>query len=69
MVTKLMIINLQKVLKNAKIEDRDIKVFNASSQSTSNLKQYLMDLDAKEAERLKQLKLSEEKLDEAIENT
>lgn len=28
-----------------------------------------MDLDAKEAERLKQLKLTEEKLDEAIENT
>ncbi len=51
------------------MEDRDIKVFNAGAQSTSNLKQYLMDLDAQEAARLAQLKLTEEKLDEAIENT
>lgn len=39
------------------------------SQGTSTLKQYLMELDAKEQERLRDLKLTEEKLDEAIENT
>jgi hypothetical protein len=58
------------MLKQTSVTDRDIKVFNGnSSSSTSNLKNFLMELDAKEQERLRQLKLTEDKLDEAIENT
>jgi hypothetical protein len=58
------------MLKQTSVTDRDIKVFNGnSSSSTSNLKNLLMELDAKEQERLRQLKLTEDKLDEAIENT
>lgn len=50
--------------------DRDCKVFQVqASQGTSNLKQYLMQLDQAEQERLAALKLTEEKLDEAIEGT
>lgn len=60
---------IQKALQQARVDDRDIKVFNASASATPNLKQYLMDLDSKEQERLGKLKLTEEKLDEAIENT
>jgi hypothetical protein len=42
------------MLKQTSVTDRDIKVFNAnSSSSTSNLKNYLMELDAKEQERLR----------------
>jgi len=55
-----------KILKTAKVESRDIKVFNASNQTGTQLKQYLMDLEIKEAERLKELKLSEERLEESI---
>ena len=33
------------------------------------MKQYLMDLEIQEAERLKELKINEEKLEEAIQNT
>lgn len=50
------------------MKDRDIKVFNIV-HTGSNLKSYLMDLDKIEAERLARLKLSEEKLDEQIEQT
>lgn len=40
---------IQKMLKQTSVTDRDIKVFNANtSSSTSNLKNYLMELDAKE---------------------
>ena len=57
-------------MKSAKVEDRDIKVFNAAHQTgTKNLKQYLMDLEIEEAERLKELKINEDKLEEAIQNT
>ena len=58
-----------RALKQTKITDRDSKVFNVQHQGTSSLKQYLMDLDAKEQERLRGLKLTEEKLEEAIANT
>ncbi len=58
-----------KILKTAKVESRDIKIFNASNQTGTQLKQYLMDLEIKEAERLKELKLSEERLEESIQNT
>jgi len=55
------------MLKQAKVEDRDIKVFNAAAgglgNGGKNLKQYLMDLEAEEQERLKNLKLTEDKLD------
>lgn len=57
-----------RALKQTVVQDRDIKVFNIQYTGT-NLKSYLMDLDAKEQERLKQLKISEEKLEEAIGNT
>jgi hypothetical protein len=34
------------MLKSTKVEDRDIKVFNAAHQTgSSSLKQYLMDLE------------------------
>ena len=44
------------------MEDRDIKVFNAGSGKT-NLKTYFQELDAIEQERLAQLQVSEEKLE------
>ena len=43
-------------------------MFNIISAG-KNLKAYLMDLDMKESERLKKLKMTEEKMDEQIENT
>ena len=49
--------------------DRDIKVFQIQQTGTSNLKQYLMELDSREQERLNFLKTTEEKLEEAIEST
>ena len=48
--------------------DRDVKVFNIV-HTGQNLKTYLMELDSREAERLSKLKMTEEKMDEAIENT
>ncbi|TNV72829.1 hypothetical protein FGO68_gene15520 [Halteria grandinella] len=58
----------EKALLATKIQDRDIKVFQISTSGTSNLKNYLMELDSIEQERLKALKLSEEKYEEAINN-
>eukprot|EP00347_Sterkiella_histriomuscorum_P021028 403335539 len=55
----------QKAMNQAQVVDRDIKVFNAQSKGT-NLKHYLMELDRIEIERLKELKMTEEKLEEAI---
>jgi hypothetical protein len=47
--TLIYIFHIQKMLKQTSVTDRDIKVFNANtSSSTSNLKNYLMELDAKE---------------------
>lgn len=45
------------------VPDRELKIFNAQGTG-KNLKQFLMELDAKEAERLKTLKISEEKLEQ-----
>ena len=56
---------MQKKLKSTKVEDRDIKVFNAGSGKT-NLKTYFQELDAIEQERLAQLQVSEEKLENQI---
>ncbi|CDW74691.1 tether containing ubx domain for glut4 [Stylonychia lemnae] len=57
-----------KALKSTKVTDRDIKVFNVLSTGT-NLKGYLMELDRLEQERLRELKISQEKLEEAIAST
>ncbi len=58
------------MLRSTKVEDRDMKVFNATHQSGStSLKQYLMDLEMQEAERLININMTEDKLDQAIEST
>ena len=45
------------------VESREVKIFNAQGTG-QNLKQFLMHLDEKEAERLKALRLTEEKLEQ-----
>lgn len=46
-----------------KVENREVKIFNAQGTG-QNLKQFLMELDAKEDQRLLDMKISAEKLEQ-----